>query len=538
MNDSSEDKSGNDPLSEIGLLGLCNTPPVFTLANDVLAYIFLINATRSDCQCVERAATTLASSQVCTTWRSVALGYPTLWNCIIDYSNDSLDWIDELLRRSDPSLFDFGSRVRPLQVLRVSDQRLRMLELVFNHSSRLRTFSLQTPIANWELVRSRFLQKPAPNLEFIDFCILFDDGRVFTDPLFDNHAPSLRYFHLRRCAVDFTSPVLTLLTELYVQQITLLNAAPTITAWLHLLGKMPFLRRITIIDAISDVITQTEFPIIHLVHLDRLSVEGGFHESITLINQLITPPSCGLRLRCNHARFGPEQKMLWTMIDKKLDFWEKDTPHRRFIANLNEESFAIGNLVNINTVWEVSEAEELEYNRILPLDPLLTVSLRSHTSDDAISLFLSLFGLFERTFSTTTYLTMWMDYRGVNGLEVFHPLVEHFHSFVNLETLGLANDSHSYLFPLLQRISPPGSVLLPVLHTVYFINAYFRRNSESLTPLAAFLQWRREQGFPIRKVDIYESRVDRNFVLSQLGEVEVALDYNDSDPDTGEEEGN
>ncbi|KAF8815415.1 hypothetical protein BYT27DRAFT_6698323 [Phlegmacium glaucopus] len=518
----SKDKSGNDPSETEG------PPPVFKLTNDLLAYIFLMNATRSDRQSIERAATTLASSQVCTIWRSVALGYPTLWNCIIDYHGDSLDWIDELLRRSDPSLFDFGSRVRSVAL---SEDRLGVLELVFNHSSRLRTFSLQTPTANWELVRSRFLQKPAPNLEFFNFCVLFDNGRVFRDPLFDNHAPSLRHFHLRRCAVDFTSPVLTLLTELYVHQITLLDAAPTVTAWLDLLGEMAFLRRITIIDAISHAVAQTELPIIHLVHLEKLSVEGGFHESVTLINQVITPPSCGLRLRCNHAHFGPEQKMLWAMIDKKLDFWEKDAPHRRFIAKLNEKSFAIGNLVDIDSLWEVSKAEELEYKRILPLDPLLAVSLRSDNSDDAISLFLSLFGLFERTFSATIYLTLWMDYSGVNGLEVFRPLVERFRSFVNLKTLGLANDSHSYLFPLLQDISSPGSVLLPVLHTVYFVTAFFRRR-ENLTQVAAFLQSRREQGFPIQKVDIYESRVDRNLVLSQLGEVEVKMDDNDSDTDT------
>jgi hypothetical protein len=235
--------------------------------------------------------------------------------------------------------------------------------------------------------------------------------------------------------------------------------------------------------------------------------------------------------------------MLWAMINKKLDFWVKDNDHRHFVANLNEESIAIGNLVGITTTWEVSEAEELEYKRNLQLDPLLAVSLRSLSSDDAISLYLSLFGVFERSFSTTFHLTLWMDYRGANGLEVFRPLVERFRSFVNLKTLSLANDSHSYLFPLLQRISissSPGTscVLLPVLQSVSFITAFFRRDSD-LAPVAAFLQWRREQAFPVQKVDIWESRVDRNLVLSQLGEVEVDMDYsNDSDPDSDEEEGN
>ncbi|KAF8815396.1 hypothetical protein BYT27DRAFT_7194397 [Phlegmacium glaucopus] len=532
-------------------------PPVFKLANDLLAEIFLMNATRSDCQPAERVATTLISSRICRIWRSVALRYRMLWLHIIDYDNDSLRWIDEMLHRSDPALFDFGSRDKRVDV---SEDRRGVLELVFNYSSRLRTFRLQTPIGNWELVRSRFLQKPAPNLEFIDFCVLFDDEYVkidfcvlfdnecvLTDPLFDNHAPSLRHFQLRRCAVDFTSPVLTLLTELYVRQITVLDAAPTITAWLHVLGAMPFLQRITIIDAISNAAaTQTEFPIIHLVHLGKLSVEGGFHESVTLINQVITPPRCGLMVRCTHAHFGPEQQTLWAMIDKKLDFWEEwvDPPTRRFEATLNEESLSVGNLRDINSSWEDDEAQELEWNGNPPPDPFLVVSLCSHKSDELIPLFVSLFGLFEPTFSDTTSLNLSLDYRGVNGLEVFRPLVLHFRSFAELKWLALLNDSHEFILPLLQRISSPGPVLLPVLELMDLTFATFRRNSD-LAAVAAFLQWRKEQGFQIQSVDVHidDCHLDRNLFLSLLGDIEVELNPSNNngtdegeDPDDSDEE--
>ncbi|KAF8810430.1 hypothetical protein BYT27DRAFT_7336673 [Phlegmacium glaucopus] len=334
MNDSN-DTSGNDP-SEIE-----GPPPVFKMANDLLAYTFLMNATRSDCQPVE-----------------LALGYRTLWLRMVDYEDDSLDWIDEMLRRSDPALFDFGSRVKRVDV---SEDRYGVLELVFNYSSRLRIFSLQTPISNWQLVRSRFLQKPAPNLEFIEFCVPFDNECGFTGPLFDNHAPSLRHFQLRRCAVDFTSPVLTLLTELYVRQ-----------------------------------------------------------------------------------------------------------------------------------------------------------------------------GLFERTFPGTIYLNLFLDYRGENGLEIFRPLVEHFRSFVKLESMNL-DDSHEFILPHLQSISSPGSVFLPVLGAVRFTTAIFRRN-EDLTPVAAFLPWREEQGFPIERVHINESHIDINLVLSllQVGDVDVTMGTNYTD-DTDDE---
>ncbi|KAF8815400.1 hypothetical protein BYT27DRAFT_6697993 [Phlegmacium glaucopus] len=539
-------------------------PPVFKLANDLLAEIFLMNATRSDCQPAERVATTLISSRICRIWRSVALGYRMLWLHMIDYDNDSLAWIDEMLRRSDPALFDFGSRDKRVDV---SEDRRGVLDLVFNYSSRLRTFRLQTPIGNWELLRSRFLQKPAPNLEFIDacvlfddeyvkidFCVLFDNECVLTDPLFDNHAPSLRHFQLRRCAVDFTSPVLTLLTELYVRQITVLDAAPTIAAWLHVLGGMPFIQRITIIDAISNAaVAQTEFPIIHLVHLGKLSVEGGFHECVTLINQVITPPRCGLMVRCNHAHFGPEQKILWAMIAKKLDFWDQDSIARELIAELHVdmESFSIGNLKDILSSWEDNEAEELEFHS--PSDPFLAVSLHSHNSEDLILLFISLFGLFEPTFPGTTYLTLNLDYALAegNGLEVFRPLVEYFRSFVKLDFVTLVDDSHEYILPHLQRISSHGSVFVPVLDEVHFAGAVFRRLS-NLTVVVEFLQWRREQGCPIQEIHLYDCHIDLDLVpsLLQVGDVKVTMgtnytddtdddedpDADDEDPDADEEE--
>ncbi|KAF8815406.1 hypothetical protein BYT27DRAFT_7301074 [Phlegmacium glaucopus] len=59
------------------------------------------------------------------------------------------------------------------------------------------------------------LEETSAKPQFFNFCVLFDNECVLIDPLFDNHAPNLRYFELHQCAVDFTSPVLTLLTELY-----------------------------------------------------------------------------------------------------------------------------------------------------------------------------------------------------------------------------------------------------------------------------------------------------------------------------------
>ena len=515
-------------------------PPIFKLIAEIFEHILLLNATDPDVYTPKRAATTMASSQVCTKWRSAALNYPMIWGHIIFYRKHSLRWINQLLRRSEPSLLDFGSRLQPISIKDRQDGELGVLELVLNNMPRLRIFSLQATTACWELLQTRFLQQPAPNLEFMHLCILLNPGHVLTDSinLYNDHAPSLRNVHLYRCAVDLTSPVLTPLTELYVREITALNAAPTVKSWLHVLGEMSSLRWLTIMDAISSASNDgTILPSIHLAKLEMLRVDGVFHESVTLINQLVTPPHCGLRVDCRHTSLGPDQRILCAIIERKLKFWEKDIPDRRFIAEHEEYSVALGNLENIDVTWGACSAEVVQHSQKFPpwprSDPVLTIILRLGNTEDVTPLFLSLFALFDHTFATTTYLSLWIDCEVDNDTEVFLPLVNSFRSFVNLKSLDLLHDFHSYLFPLLQHVSPSNSVLLPTLHTVHFLQADFWRSSGSLACVTAFLRWRREEGFPVQKVRIYESRVDREFVLLELGDVEVDMaDWNDSDPDS------
>jgi hypothetical protein len=326
-----------------------------------------------------------------------------------------------------------------------------------------------------------------------------------------------------------------------MREITALNAAPTVKSWLYLLGEMSSLRWLTIIDAISSASNNgTILPTIHLAKLEMLRVNGVFHESVTLINQLITPPHCGLRVDCKHARLGPDQRILWAIIERKLKLWEKDIPDRRFTAKHHQHSVTIGNLEKIDITWDACSAKAVYHSQKFPpwprSDPVLTIILRLGNTEDVTPLFLSLFALFDYTFMTTTYLTLWIDDDVDNGTQVFLPLVSSFRSFVNLKSLDLLHDSHSYLFPLLQHVPPSNSILLPTLHTVHFLQAHFRRDSGSLARVTAFLRWRQEEGFPVQKVHIYESRVDREFVLLELGDVEVDMsDWNYSDSDSDED---
>ena len=498
-------------------------PAIHRLVDDILAYIFLLNAT------IPEHATTVASSQVCTRWRSIALNYHTIWGRIINYERHPLKWIETLLDRSNPSLLDFGSRINKSYCgFKAHEQGV--LELVFKNIDRLRIFNTDISVSKWEFLCSRFLQLPAPNLEFVHVFVYDGDDGVgghLTHPLFDNRAPKLQSFGLPLGAVGLTSPVLTSLTELYIFYMG--KDSCTVLEWLNILGGMPSLRWVTLKHAISRAPANDIYPSIHLDALVMLSIDGSFHESVTLVDHLIVPPRCGLRLRCYGAHLGFDQQRLWAIIEKKMDSWARNSPNRYLEAsslyNWNDGSkIIIGNFrlpdpsVTYWTSWrtEAKETAEGLYASDNGVDPIMTIILRSVENQKAIPLFLSLFALFEWTFFDTTHLKLWIDYDANDGVEVCLPLVDSFRGFVNLEKLSLGYDIPTeFPFLLLQQAN---SVILPALKSIEFLDARFKSGSESLLPVLDFLQWRREQGFPVQKIEIFQFSFynGREYILAHI----------------------
>ena len=513
---------------EVALSGYSvNGPDIHRLVDDILGYIFSLNST------IPEHATTLASSQVCTRWRSIALNYHTIWSRIIDYERHSLKWIETLLDRSNPSLLDFGSRIRNINGIILADGGQGLFELVFNHIDRLRVFNVLLSVSSWELVCSRFLRLPAPNLEFVHGVIV-DYGVTgrLTHPLFDNRAPNLQNLCLYKCTVDLTSPVLTSLTELYYVR-DIVYDSPTVLEWLNILGGMPSLRWVTLVDAISSAPANDICPLVHLRALDMLSVDGLFHQSVTLIDHLIVPPRCGLRLRCYGAQQGFDQQQLWAIIEKKLDSWAKIAPNRHLEAS---STYDVANyyvaIANLNERfrhrWSTGtvEVEKGRYTSNSGVDPVIAITLQV-ADNHQVPLFLSLFALFERTSFDTTYLELCINYYQDDGEEVFLPLIDSLRGFVKVEKLclGYYDLPTDFPFPLLQQAN---SVVLPALKSIEFFYADFHDDSEALLPVANFLQWRREQGFPIPKIEIgdYSNTVDKDFILEHIQDTVVEITDN------------
>ena len=504
-----------------------NEAAIHRLVDDILAYIFFLNATIPDPDGREHA-TTMASSQVCMRWRSIALHCHTIWGPIIDYSRHSLRWIETLLDRSHSSWLDFGSRIAPVKTVYLLDGGQGVLELVFNHIDRLRTFNLEVPDSCWDLLCSRFLQLPAPHLEFVKIYIFKRAARLtHLNPIFNHQAPNLQNLQLRRCTVDFASPILTRLTELDVRDISDSGPVPTVLDWLNFLGGMPSLRWVTLIHAISSPVTDVIYPIIELAALEMLSVEDEFREIVTLIEHLIAPPRCGLRLDCWEAHVGFDQQKLWALIEEKMDSWADNALNRYLEVWSDQDTLSFGNH-RIEIGWE-SEAEEVHRGHLIHLpDPVMTVTLHLSNHQDTFNPLLSLFAMFERTFFDTTHLKLCVDFDPDSRPEIFLPIVDMFRGFVNLKELYLGFDSLILLFlPLLQR-SLPNSIFLPALQSLELYNAMFRHRSDSLPRVADFLRWRGEQGFPVQKVHIADSWINRESLQSFIQVQDTVLEIDDS----------
>jgi len=113
-----------------------SSTPILKLSNDLLENIFLLITTDVDVPVHERASTVLFVSHTCRIWRTVALQYPIIWAHIIDYHRHSVTWINELLQRSHPVPFEFGSRTHKVMFQASSGERgFRVLQLVLNHAS-------------------------------------------------------------------------------------------------------------------------------------------------------------------------------------------------------------------------------------------------------------------------------------------------------------------------------------------------------------------------------------------------------------------
>jgi F-box-like len=525
--------------------------PIHGLPDEILEVIFLINTSKLVGQGnknhpYDPHLTTLATAQVCQRWRAVALDYPVIWSRIINYERHSPLWIEKLLARSGSASIDVGGD-SAFEAVKLQHPRGKpVLQSIFQRISSLKTVSLHIRRAPWESICRSFLGHPAPNLEFLNLITScpFPDC-LYPNPLFADEAPRLRRLHLERCLIDFSSCVLSNLTELSVANvapIAVMSASahshqvkvpPSVAGWLRVLKNIPALRFLTLSSAISHFTDDEPLPVVDLPHLALLTISTRFRSGVSLINHLNIPPLCGIRFRLyrNHIfNGGLDGPGLLSFLSKQLTHWPQDFSDRYLQAKiLSGDRIHFGNSKRVGLALDMTESDEVEAHSRYSKDPMLSLVITFDPLENSFAFFNQLLELYSSTFSTTTSLDLWVDQEfadtaiTVGSFSAFPT----FHSFTNVKALNLLEQSPLYLIPLFQPSSLPDHPLFPALQTLYLTGTNMDDVQGDLCSVfVAFLLRRAEARIPLPEIRIIAGRISNQTAedLSRLGNLRVSLE--------------
>jgi hypothetical protein len=418
-----------------------------------------------------------------------------------------------------------------------------VLQHIFKDPSRIKTLSLQIRLAPWEYICQNFLQYPASNIEYLNLITScpFPDC-LYPGLLFANKAPHLRRLHLQRCLIDFSSPVLSNLTELSVLDILApgitairtpdhpLKVAPTAGGWLRVLKNIPSLRYLTLSGAITETRGDEEsLSKVELSHLLFLTVGAGFQDGGLLLEQLSIPPSCGIRLRFNKSNTGLDGKKLLAFLSNQLCHWPRDSPDRYLQAKiLSGDRIHFGNSRRVGHIWDMTEEDVIKEHAQSSVDPVLWLVISLASTHETLTIFNQLLVLYDPTYPTTTTLDLWLDeeFTTINPSVAALPALSALHSFTAVKTLNLLERSPLYLLPHFQYSSQPNQPLFPALRSLRLTRTKFEDDQrDTYFTVIAFLRWRAEVNMRLVDLQIIESKMNKDTQesLSRLGNVKITL---------------
>ncbi|EDR14462.1 uncharacterized protein LACBIDRAFT_305037 [Laccaria bicolor S238N-H82] len=462
--------------------------PIFEIPNEIFALIFWMS---TDSEHIENQRTLIASSQVCRRWRSVIFGYPALWGRVIHFT-DPLPRLRQLLQRSKPGPIDVG-RVD----LQVYLGHIRMLEILSESSSRIRTFNvrLSNRERNYDLVSKQFFEQPAPLLEFMSVS-LTPSTSVVQGPLFQGDAPYLRRLHLSNCSIRFalSMPILARLTELSARNIAPV-VAPSASMWLMNLLEMPNLRWLSIIDSIAP--HQTFPPTqVHLPNLTMLTLSGKLCDCVFLLDYITAPSLIGMRLNCNTVEPGHYFTQLLDNIKRKLSTWPLKADESPQIILLEDGRIFVGNSRRFSSLdvdaWNVCEVASLRSGCHAPDRPICILDLAWDDVEDDIAFCCPLLSAIQPVFKVATSLVLWLiddNMRAESISEKILRLRVCFHSFEDLHTLHLTNQSSKFILQFLSLPTSP-DIIFPSLKTLCFFLPGFHDQEDHFDALLSFVQIR------------------------------------------------
>lgn len=481
-------------------------PHVFKIPNEVLGVIFLLNATSTKGKMDDPLRTTMGASQVCQRWRNVALSYPELWSCVMDFQKDPFLLLIELLRRSDPVPIDVGKDDQQV-TLRSGDGRA-LLEILTASTQRIRTFNVEIGLSDLEHLANMFIQYPAPHLEFLGLNVNGDLEELLSQARF----PALRRLHLIDCDIDkilFITPKLPLfatLTELSTKDVEYIS----ISTWVLILLQTPSLRWLSILDSVAptDEI-QSQRIKAPLPELLMLSLAGRFDECVALMDHIVTPPLCSLRLECTSVPVGRELDQASNIAEQWTSQWSlRNVIARRLcVVAMVRSSLIAGNpnCFGALDTWGTCEAASVRSKCHIDGTSMLSFHFTWESPEEVSSCSHRLVSTFRPIFSVAESLILWVDDDMFSFHENTRAIEEILPSFYNLRVLHVTDELVVFIIfllynPELQEGS--SDILLPSLKTLYFMDPKFGENDKCFDTLLSLVQQRKLIHSPIQNINI------------------------------------
>ena len=220
--------------------------PISRLPAEILFMIFrslqVVNPENSFCSDRKWIAVT----HVCSAWRTVALNCPILWSRISSFKQEAM--VEAFLERSKESPLDVRLDVREngiseaknLERVLLCLARIRVLEIVG-----IGLVGRSNGILN---VIKDALAKPAPILKEFTYSMptQVQYASFLSATLFDNQAPRLEHFHVRRGRFTWNPNILGGLTSLCLADI-LLEDIPDPLTLLRILDHCPNLENLELV---------------------------------------------------------------------------------------------------------------------------------------------------------------------------------------------------------------------------------------------------------------------------------------------------
>jgi len=481
-------------------------PHVFRIPNEILGFIFLLNATSTKGKTDDPRRTTMATSQVCQRWRNVALSYPELWSRIMNFKKDPIPLLIELLKRSDPVPIDVGKDDQQV-TLGTGDGR-KILDILTASIQRIRTFNVEMLEPDLERLANMYIHYPAPHLEFLGL----DGNGNLAQLLLHAHVPALRRLHLINCNIHnipFMTSNLRLfatLTELSIKDVINISTS----TWVLIFLQTPSLRWLSILFSIAPTgEIQSQRIKAPLPGLLMLSLAGRFNDCVSLIDHIVAPPLCSLRLECTEVPVGRELDQALDITEQWTNQWSlRNVIARRLcVVAIVRSSLIVGNpnwFGALNT-WGTCEAASVRSKCHIDGTSMLSFHFTWESSEEVSSRFHRLVSSFRPIFSVAEPLILWVDDDMFSFHENSLAIEEILPSFYNLQVLHITEESVVFIILLLynpELQEGSSNILLPSLKTLYFMDPRFGENDKCFDTLLSVVQQRRRIHSPIQNINI------------------------------------